>query len=76
MDQDDRDLLYFGVQDGGKIVMDEKDADEETKAREREVEGQQKLLDAELAKEEVMKGMVDAQRAQEAASVAASATRS
>ena len=76
MDQDDRDLLYFGVQDGGKIVMDEKDADEETKAREREVEGQQKLLDAELAKEEVMNGMVDAQRAQEAASVAASATRS
>ena len=73
MDADDRDLLYFGVQDGGKVVMDEIDAKEEEEEKAREEAGQQKLLDAELAKEEVKKGMADAQRAHEAAGVAASA---
>ena len=74
LDQDDRELLFYCVQDGGKVLLQE--ADEEAEAREQEEaeREQREHLERQISEADAMAAMQETQRAQETRNVLASAS--
>lgn len=76
MDQDDRELLFYCLQDGCRVLLQEVDEEAEAREQERAQREQREHLEKEIAQADTQRSVLETQRAQEARNVLASAQSS